>query len=162
MSTRHNKKEAKIQPVFGPEFMKVFPSENRRVPKTFIAAMTLDEMSSRNKEEENMETEEYQGKIENIKLVKTKELKVGEPFSSLFPIDWGIISQILENMETHGYDCSHPVVVWKDKEIVIDGHTRVEAALRLGIKEIPVCEKDFTDEEDALIKRSMKLFAYLK
>lgn len=148
------KKEAVIERVFWPEYEKTFPSENRRVPKMFIAAMPLDEMSSQNQEEnaeeESKEIEEGQGKMENIKLMKTKELNLTEPFSRLFPIDWDIISEIRENMKTHGYDWSHPVVVWKDKRIVIDGHTRVEAALRLGIKEIPVCEKDFTDEDEAL------------
>jgi hypothetical protein len=152
--TMIKKKEPIIERVFWPEDEKTFPSENRRVPKIFIAAMPLDKMSSQNKEEnteeESKETEEDQGKMENIKMMKTKELKVSEPFSKLFPIEWGIISQIRENMETHGYDWSHPVVVWKEKGIVIDGHTRVEAALELGIKEIPVCEKDFTDEDEAL------------
>jgi hypothetical protein len=62
----------------------------------------------------------------------------------------GILFQIRENMETHGYDFSHPVVLWKDKGIVIDGHSRVNAALRLEFKKVPVYEKDFRDEEDAL------------
>ncbi len=100
--------------------------------------------------QEKEETEEIQKKIENIKMMETKDLIVTEPFCSLFPIDMGILYQIRENMETYGYDFSQPVTVWKGEGIVIDGHTRVKAALGLGINQIPVCEKDFPDEEEAL------------
>ncbi len=144
----------KGQRVFFPQLETVFKSEE---PRTFIAASD-DEGCSKNKEEdlgtkecqEKEETEEIQKKIENIKLMKTKDLIVSGPFCSSFPIDLGILFQIRENMETHGYDFSHPVVLWKDKGIVIDGHSRVNAALRLEIKKVPVYEKDFRDEEEAL------------
>jgi ParB-like chromosome segregation protein Spo0J len=142
-----DKKEAEVQRVFWPEFEKVFPSENQ---KTILGVCPLPEGSCSKDEEEDRETGECQKGIEDIKLIKTGDLKVSEPFCSLFPIDGNILSQILEDMKTHGYDCSQPVVVWKDKGIVIDGHTRVRVASMWRIKKIPVFEKEFADEEDAL------------
>jgi ParB family chromosome partitioning protein len=146
--------DIKGQRVFFPELETVFKSEE---PRTFIPALD-DEGCSKNKEEdlgtkesqEKEETGEIQKKIENIKPMKTEDLKESEPFCRLFPIDLGILFQIRENMETHGYDFSQPVTVWNGKRIVVDGHTRVKAALGLGIKQIPVFEKDFADEEEAL------------
>jgi len=143
-------KEPIIERVFWPELETVFPSKNRRVPKQFIAGMILDKTNPAEKKEENIETGDCQEKRENLKFMETKDLKQTKPFSVLFSIDRGIFHEICEDMRAHGYDYAQPVVIWKEKGIVIDGHTRVDAALKLGIKNIPVLEKDFADEEEAL------------
>lgn len=78
------------------------------------------------------------------------ELKVAEPYKSLFRIDDKIVTAIQENMEEKGYDQSQPVTVWRVHNIVIDGHTRLQAARTLGLEDIPVVERFFADEEAAL------------
>jgi ParB-like chromosome segregation protein Spo0J len=57
-------------------------------------------------------------------------------------------------MRETGYDKSQPLVLWKEEGVVVDGHTRLQAALEVGITEIPVVEKEFASLEDA------KLYAY--
>lgn len=106
------KKEVEIERVFLPELETVFPSGKHRVSKTFIAAVPPDELgNSKNKEEnpamgenpstgEIPETGECQREIENIKLMKTEDLKVSEPFSSLFPYSQFISSSFNCRSET--------------------------------------------------------------
>ena len=53
-------------------------------------------------------------------------------------------------MKKNGFDESKPIVLWKGKSIVIDGHTRLRAARKAGLYQIPVVMKDFEDVEDAL------------
>jgi ParB family chromosome partitioning protein len=54
-------------------------------------------------------------------------------------------------MRKNGYDNSQPLVLWKDHgNVVIDGHTRLSAAKKADIYQIPVILKAFSDEEDAL------------
>ncbi len=87
-------------------------------------------------------------------ILNISELKVEEPFKDLFLIHPEVLSDIQENMSEHGFDKSQPIIVWIDKNdndnIVIDGHTRLQAAKNLGIKDIPVIERRFKDENSAL------------
>lgn len=82
--------------------------------------------------------------------MKISELKVEEPFNSLFKIDWRVCSAIEDNMWANGYDKSKPITIWRDRNIVIDGHTRLLAAENIKMKTIPVEEKYFKDEDSAL------------
>ncbi len=79
-----------------------------------------------------------------------KELTMEKPFQGLFPIKEDIVSAIRKDMEAKGYDLSYPVVIWNDKNIVIDGNTRVLAAKLAGIDNVPATQKDFKDEAEAL------------
>jgi protein gp37 len=79
-----------------------------------------------------------------------KEIKTSDPFKSLFPVNDIVYTAILENMENNGYDYSQPIIIWKDKNIIIDGHTRHRVAVELDLKDIPTFEKIFKSEEDAL------------
>jgi hypothetical protein len=78
------------------------------------------------------------------------EIKVAEPFKGLFRIDDTILTAIQENMKEKGYDPNRPIDIWQHRNIVVDGHTRLQAAQNLGLKEIPVVERFFADEEAAL------------
>jgi ParB family chromosome partitioning protein len=54
-------------------------------------------------------------------------------------------------MRRNGYDNSQPLVLWKDHgNVVIDGHTRLTAAKKANIYQIPIIFKAFSDEEEAL------------
>jgi ParB-like chromosome segregation protein Spo0J len=89
------------------------------------------------------------GAVKMAKLVKVSAIKTDPTFSSIFKIDETILSEITESMKTKGYDMSQPVVSWKEKDVLLDGHTRLAAAKNAGITEIPVVYKSFKTEEDA-------------
>jgi len=82
--------------------------------------------------------------------MKIEKIKISSPFKDLFPVDPKILNAVRDHMRTFGYDKSQPVVIWKGRDIVIDGHTRFRSASDLGIKEIPAHEMGFEDEDEAL------------
>lgn len=88
---------------------------------------------------------------ERTTSMTTLELRRAAPFSTLFPIKENVLKKISEDMKSNGYDCAHPVIVWAGNRCkVIDGNTRLEAALKAGMSTIPVVLKNFASEEDAL------------
>lgn len=73
------------------------------------------------------------------------------PFNNVFTIQDKMLVTITESMKQNGFDDAFPLIVWmKEKPILLDGHTRLEAALRAGILEVPVKVKEFDDEDVAL------------
>lgn len=82
--------------------------------------------------------------------VNISELTVEEDYKNLFLFSKHILVSIQEDMKNNGYDESKPITVWKDKNIVIDGHVRLQAAKNIGLKTIPVFERNFEDEDAAL------------
>jgi len=52
------------------------------------------------------------------------ELQVAEPFVSLFPIDPRERESIKQSIIEDGYNDSPPLIGWKEKGVLIDGHTR--------------------------------------
>lgn len=80
--------------------------------------------------------------------MKIEEIKTQKPFNSIFDIDDAVLQAIKENMEKQGYDEAFPIVLWGN--IVIDGHTRLEAARQAGIKDVPVIQYEFNSEQHAL------------
>ena len=74
--------------------------------------------------------------------------KTEPPFSELFSKDKDDIDTISESMKK-GYDNNFPIFVLQDGEeyLVIDGHTRLEIAKELGLKEIPILILNITKEE---------------
>ena len=79
-----------------------------------------------------------------------KKIKTGEPFESLFPVDAHTLEAIAKDMEQHGYDDAHPIVMWDEKGIVIDGYTRLQAAIAAGIDDVLVIRNSFEDEDAAV------------
>jgi ParB-like chromosome segregation protein Spo0J len=64
-----------------------------------------------------------------------------------------MIEKISKSMKEKGYDASEPVVIGKIKnigDVVVDGHTRTEAAKKAGLKTIPVVYIEFETFEDAI------------
>nr|MBO6295026.1 ParB N-terminal domain-containing protein [Schwartzia sp. (in: firmicutes)] len=91
------------------------------------------------------------GATEIAKMRMLSDIKEHQTFRSLFPLDKDSISEIAEDITRHGYDKSQPVHVWKERDILIDGHTRLAAAKKAGVFEIPVYEHSFKAEKDALL-----------
>jgi ParB family chromosome partitioning protein len=79
-----------------------------------------------------------------------KDIKTTSPFRDLFPISKKILDDIYWDMERNGYDKSKPIVLWEEHSVVVDGHTRLRAAIKAKIDQIPVVFKRFTDENTAL------------
>ena len=80
--------------------------------------------------------------------VKPHDLKTGEPFSSLFPINPSLVDTIAASIKEGGYDPGQPIAVWHG--LVVDGHTRLKAAKRSGLGLIPCMYFPFEDEDEAL------------
>lgn len=91
------------------------------------------------------------GAMELAKMKMIDEIKVHPSFQTLFSIDDITVSEIAENIKESGYDKSQPVHIWKEQQILIDGHTRLTAAKAAGMFEIPVYEHSFPDEHSALL-----------
>ena len=77
-----------------------------------------------------------------------KDLKTREPFEGLFPIDPAMLATITASMKADGFDEAQPIVVWQGT--VIDGHTRLAAAIAAGIVDVPIARKRLVDEDKAL------------
>jgi ParB family chromosome partitioning protein len=79
------------------------------------------------------------------------DIKTASPFRDLFPVRKRVLDDIIWDMRKNGYDNSQSLVLWKDHgNVVIDGHTRLSAAKKANIYQIPVILKAFSDEEEAL------------
>jgi ParB-like chromosome segregation protein Spo0J len=79
----------------------------------------------------------------DINLIMTRP-----PFSSLFEVNKTILNVVTENMQKNGYDSAFPIILWGD--IIVDGHTRLKAAILNGLDKVPVEVKEFKDEKEAL------------
>lgn len=82
--------------------------------------------------------------------MKISEIKTAEPFNRIFPISDKVLASVVMDMRKNEFDPCHPVILWKDKHIVVDGHTRLEAARLVGLQDIPVVERNFQDEDAAV------------
>lgn len=81
----------------------------------------------------------------------TSLLETRAPFNAIFPIQDAVLKKLIARMEKIGFDPAHPIIVWMcDKPVVLDGHTRLQAALKLGIDEVTIISKEFGDAGDAL------------
>ncbi len=85
-----------------------------------------------------------------IPKIKIERLKIEEPFKSLYSINYETLEAIKRDIEENGFDESQLITMWKGKNIVIDGHTRLQAAKDLGLTSIPVQIRSFADENDAV------------
>lgn len=81
--------------------------------------------------------------------LSTCKIKTRPPFSTLFPIDNCVWEAIKENMEAAGFDASKPLDVWRQENILLDGHTRLAAAKAAQI-DVEIFYHDFDTEEAAL------------
>jgi ParB family chromosome partitioning protein len=83
------------------------------------------------------------------RMMRTCDIKTDPVLEKLFVIKAETLEAVSKSMKESGYDKAEPVVIWKGKNIVVDGHTRLKAALAAGIREIPAEEKEFASLEEA-------------
>lgn len=90
------------------------------------------------------------GTTELSKQRLISQIVTKSPFKELFPINEATLLSIQESIQERGYDQSQPIHVWKEENILLDGHTRLQASLNNKLKQIPVFEHSFSSEEEAL------------
>ena len=76
-------------------------------------------------------------------------IELAEPFMSLFPRRTDLEAEIAEDMERDGFDEAFPLIVWD--HILVDGYHRYYAADKCRIHTLPVVEKDFDSEDEAVL-----------
>lgn len=98
-----------------------------------------------------------------MNMMNPKEIKTHPTFEKLFSTREDVLQRIEEDMRANTFDLSQPVILanWEGQDdfVCIDGHTRLQAAIRAGIKEIPVWTKEDFDTEGDALKYAMKLQA---
>jgi hypothetical protein len=91
---------------------------------------------------------------EEIRMMNIGDLKIEEPFNSLASAqtDSTVYAYTRTSMylELNGFDRSDPIVVWRGRNIIVAGQDKYRAALHQGEKEVPVLEKDFDTEDQAI------------
>ena len=94
-----------------------------------------------------------QKKEQNFIWEKVSEIGIYEKIAGLFKIDPETLQKITQSIKENGYDTSQPIVKARIKNIgeyLVDGHTRLKAAIEAGEKEILVKIKNFDSLDDAL------------
>jgi ParB family chromosome partitioning protein len=91
------------------------------------------------------------GKTFYAKPFRITDIVIDPEVSKVFKINDKIFGEISQKMRASGYDKSQPVVIWKGKNILLDGHTRLAAAKELELAEIPAVEMEFESRDEALL-----------
>lgn len=86
------------------------------------------------------------------RTISLSALTMRPPFSDLFHVDTKVLDSVTDNMRQRGYDDSEPILTWNvdGAIVVIDGHTRLQAAGLAGLDEVTISEQAFDSEFSAL------------
>lgn len=88
------------------------------------------------------------------KTIDPRKIKTHPRFKGLLSIDEDLEENLTTDMAVGGYYTSQPVVLatWLGQEepVLIDGHTRVQAAIKAGVDTIPYTVETFSDMNGAL------------
>ncbi len=83
-----------------------------------------------------------------------REIRTHESFEALFPINPDLLTKIENDMREGTYDLSQPVILatWEGQEepVCIHGHTRLRAAIKVAIEEVPIWIHEFDSEQEAI------------
>jgi len=88
----------------------------------------------------------------NCLSMEITNIKINEEFSSIFPIKQELVDKIADSIIKNGYDKSQPLLIWEyedEKFYLVDGHTRMKAAEKLGLETIPVIIMPFNTFKEA-------------
>ena len=83
-------------------------------------------------------------------------LEQADPFVSLFPVEPETLELVKGSIREHGFQIDKPILVWKDafgeqgRQVVVDGHTRLRAALDLKLPEVWATMRQFKDVDAAI------------
>jgi ParB family chromosome partitioning protein len=91
------------------------------------------------------------GKNYYAKIMRIDDIVIDPEIARIFKMSDETREEITRDIRENGFDKSQPPTLWKGKNIVLDGHTRIAAAKAAGLEEIPVAEKEFEDKDDAIL-----------
>ena len=84
-------------------------------------------------------------------LMHILDVHTAAPFKDLFTIKPTVLADITAAMKKNGYDNAFPLIVWAGHGgVLVDGHTRLQAAKDAGVLDVAVVMHDFADELEAL------------
>ncbi len=86
-------------------------------------------------------------------LILTDKIKTRSPFKDLFTIKSSTLSAITKSMKKDGFNEAEPLVYWHVKNVgnvLVDGHTRLEAAKQAGLGGVHAIGMDFDNELKAV------------
>ena len=81
-----------------------------------------------------------------IRLVKVDTLITNPKYQGLYKQEPEKVEELCRNMKEHGFDRTQPIIILKNGT-VIDGHSRLEAAIKAGLKEVYVMVKEGVETE---------------
>ncbi|MDR2509297.1 MAG: ParB/RepB/Spo0J family partition protein, partial [Spirochaetaceae bacterium] len=85
------------------------------------------------------------------KTMRVEDILIDPLISQAFIYKRQILDEVCRSIRENGYDKSQPIAIWKGANIVVDGHTRLEAAKEAGLTEVPVAEMEFAGKEEAIL-----------
>ena len=84
-------------------------------------------------------------------LMHILDVHTAAPFKDLFTIKPSVLADITDSMKKKGYDEAFPLILWAGHGgVLVDGHTRLQAAKDAGVLDVAVVMHDFADELAAL------------
>lgn len=97
------------------------------------------------------------GGLKLSKKILLEKIEEHEHFKNLYKIDEDVLERITNHMDSNGYDESQPIHIWVTTDddgithyYLIDGYTRVSAAKKLGLIQVPYYEhNEFTSFDEA-------------
>ena len=86
-----------------------------------------------------------------VKSMRVQDIKIDPEISEIFKINEKVRQEILQNIKKFHFDKSQPLTIQKGTNTLLDGHTRLSAAIEAGLDEVPVVEREFDDRAAALM-----------
>lgn len=68
--------------------------------------------------------------------------------AALDPLKPSELKQLMENILAEGI--RDPLVVWKGRDIIVDGHNRYDLIQKFGLEDYQIVEMEFEDTDDAI------------
>lgn len=77
-------------------------------------------------------------------------VKTSDKFEKVYNKDETVLSNMTESMRVNGFDMATPLIIWKEKGVLIDGHTRLRAAIAAQVARVPYVLESFGTEADVI------------
>lgn len=85
------------------------------------------------------------------RIMKISDLVEDPEIAAVFKVHDITLKSVAASIKQNGFDSAEPVVTWKGRNVIVDGHTRVKAAKIAELTEVPVIEKEFEDIYAAIL-----------
>lgn len=80
--------------------------------------------------------------------VDPKLLNIDKELAQVYKIKAANLKALADDMRVNGYQKATPVIIWRQKNIVVDGMTRTRAALQAGLVRVWATYMDFDSLQD--------------